>query len=194
MQYFFDTEFHEDGKTIDLISLGMVAMDGRELYVANKEAELHRASPWLWEHVIPELPPYSDTPTWKTRTEIRDAVLDFVKDDGEKIEFWGYFSDYDWVVFCQLFGRMIDLPPHFPKFCMDVRQLRRSVGDPPLPKQVEKDHVAIHDARWTRQAYFSLEVMKPFACEAVRTLGLFPKMSEYGPLNRSGSRVLKGNL
>ncbi len=33
MRYFLDTEFYEDGKTIDLISIGIVAEDGRELDV-----------------------------------------------------------------------------------------------------------------------------------------------------------------
>lgn len=27
----------------------------------------------------------------------------------------GYYADYDWVAFCQLFDRMIDLPKDFPK-------------------------------------------------------------------------------
>lgn len=35
MRYFFDTEFYEDGKTIDLVSIGIVAEDGRELYAVN---------------------------------------------------------------------------------------------------------------------------------------------------------------
>jgi hypothetical protein len=30
MRYWLDTEFIEDGKTIDLISIGIVAEDGRE--------------------------------------------------------------------------------------------------------------------------------------------------------------------
>ena len=68
---------------------------------------------------------------------------------------------------------MIDLPSHLPKFDMDIRHLRRSLGDPPLPKQIEEEHVAIHDARWNRTAYLSLEIMKPFACERVRTMGTF---------------------
>ena len=32
MRYFYDTEFLEDGETIDLISIGIVAEDGREYY------------------------------------------------------------------------------------------------------------------------------------------------------------------
>lgn len=38
-------------------------------------------------------------------------------------EFYAYYADYDWVVFCWLFGRMIDLPKGFPKYCKDLKQL-----------------------------------------------------------------------
>lgn len=184
MQYFLDTEFHEDGKTIDLISLALVAMDGRELYLGNMEAELDRASPWLWQNVIPKLPAYSDKLFWQSRSAIRRSVEAFFEGDRlskEKIEIWTYFGAYDWVIFCQLFGRMIDLPPHIPKFDMDIRHLRRSLGDPLLPKQIEEEHVALHDARWNRTAYLSLEVLKPMACERVRTMGLFPNDTAYRP-------------
>ena len=40
MRYFLDTEFIEDGKTIDLLSIGIVAEDGRELYLQNVECNL----------------------------------------------------------------------------------------------------------------------------------------------------------
>ena len=32
MNFFFDTEFYENGKTIELISIGIVAEDGSEFY------------------------------------------------------------------------------------------------------------------------------------------------------------------
>lgn len=38
------------------------------------------------------------------------------------VQFYGYYSDYDWVVFCWLFGKMIDLPKGFPKYCIDLKQ------------------------------------------------------------------------
>lgn len=38
------------------------------------------------------------------------------------IEFYSYYGDYDWVVFCQLYGKMINLPTHFPMFCIDLKQ------------------------------------------------------------------------
>ena len=38
------------------------------------------------------------------------------------VQFYGYFADYDWVVFCWLFGKMIDLPKGFPMYCIDLKQ------------------------------------------------------------------------
>jgi len=38
------------------------------------------------------------------------------------IEFYAYYADYDWVVFCQLFGTMNDLPKGFPVYCIDLKQ------------------------------------------------------------------------
>lgn len=40
----------------------------------------------------------------------------------DKPEFYAYYADYDWVVFCWLFGRMIDLPKGFPMYCIDLKQ------------------------------------------------------------------------
>lgn len=45
MRIWFDTEFIEDGKTIDLISIGLVRDDGSELYHENGACRLGRASP-----------------------------------------------------------------------------------------------------------------------------------------------------
>lgn len=146
MKYTFDTEFIEDGITIDLISIGMVSEDGRELYLISTEFDETKASDWVTENVLPflELAP-SDA--WMSRDEIRDAVLAFVGDDTSP-EFWANFADYDWVTLCQLFGRMIDLPDHFPMYCGDLKQLHVMLGEPELPSQPEEEeHEAIADAR-----------------------------------------------
>lgn len=37
--------------------------------------------------------------------------------------FHAYYADYDWVVFCWLFGRMVDLPEGFPMYCVDIKQI-----------------------------------------------------------------------
>lgn len=141
----FDTEFIEDGKTIDLISIGLVREDGRELYLENVECDHSRASDWVQENVLPHL-----AGVRSSREYIADTVVAFV---GDSPEFWGYYADYDWVVLCQLFGTMMDLPKGWPMYCRDIKQMCDSLGNPRLPEQGEGEHHALADARWNRKAY-----------------------------------------
>lgn len=55
MRYWYDTEFIEDGKTIDLISIAVVAQDGRELSMQSTEFDPSKASLWVKENVFPHL-------------------------------------------------------------------------------------------------------------------------------------------
>jgi len=75
VKYFLDTEFIEDGVTIDLISIGMVSEDGRELYLGNAECQFLMASPWVVENVYPHVPtPFTDD---VTRIREKDKCPDF---------------------------------------------------------------------------------------------------------------------
>lgn len=160
MRYFLDTEFNEDGKTIELISIGIVAEDGRSYYAQNINADLNKANEWVKTFVIPQLWTGDWTVAnrltispWRTPTEIAEEVFEFV---GEKPEFWAYFADYDWVVLCQLYGRMIDLPKSWPMFCMDLKQLCVHKGNPNLKLTGMKhlqEHSAIADAVWNSVVY-----------------------------------------
>lgn len=149
MRYWFDTEFIEDGRTIDLISIGIVAEDGREYYAECEECDLSRAVPWVQENVLPHL-----TGVKTPRATIADQIVAFVR---EAPEFWAYYADYDWVALCQLFGRMIDLPKGWPMFCRDLKQ---DTGAFRLPKQETTEHHALADARWTRTAWEFLQQAK----------------------------------
>lgn len=141
----FDTEFIEDGKTIDLISIGMVREDGATYYAECLEADLSRADQWVRENVLVYLGGNK-----KPRSVIAAEIVVFA---GEHPEFWAYYADYDWVALCQLYGRMIDLPKGWPKFCRDVKQLADSLGSPVLPRQVSTEHHALADAEWDRAAW-----------------------------------------
>lgn len=154
MRFWFDTEFYENGRTIDLISIGVVAEDGREYYTETGTAPfLSTQSKWLAENVLPHL----------TGHELpREAIArDLIEFMGEKPEIWAYYADYDWVALCQLYGRMIDLPKGWPMFCRDVKQLAVERGDPNLPKQESAEHHALADARWTKQAWQFLQCRQP---------------------------------
>jgi hypothetical protein len=70
-------------------------------------------------------------------------------------EFWGYYADYDWVAFCQLFGTMVSLPKGFPMYCRDLKQLLDSMGNPKFQKDSDA-HNSLSDARWIRDTYLTL--------------------------------------
>ncbi len=145
-RYWFDTEFIEDGKTIDLLSIGIVSEDGRSYYAEPAECDLSRASPWVRANVLPHLSG-SKTP----REQIAREIVEFV---GTKPEFWAYYADYDWVALCQIYGTMMDLPRGWPMFCLDLRQMAHERGNPRLPPQsAGEGHHALADAQWTRDAW-----------------------------------------
>ncbi len=56
MRFFYDTEFIEDGTTIDLVSIGIVGEDGREFYAVSTEFDPDRAGKWVRANVLPKLP------------------------------------------------------------------------------------------------------------------------------------------
>ena len=150
MRYWFDTEFIEDGKTIELLSIGIVAEDGRELYLENEDADHGRANTWVQENVLPQLTGIDEV----SRTDMARLIRGFC--DPQKYgkpEFWAYYADYDWVALCQLFGRMIDLPRDWPMWCRDIKQLAWMLGDPKLPEQGKDEHHALADARWNKEAW-----------------------------------------
>jgi len=113
----------------------------------------------------------------KTKKQIAEDIYDFcitydstksVKENNP--EFYAYYADYDWVVFCWLFGRMIDLPKGFPMYCKDLKQILDESAvnysntrklEPSLkllkehtkyPRQ-ENEHNALADAKWNYELY-----------------------------------------
>lgn len=153
MRIYLDTEFLEDGWTIELISIGLVREDGAELYLETEDAaDLASGEDWLRENVLPHLRGGDHV---VNKYKIRRAVLEFC---GEAPEFWAYYADYDWVVLCRLFGRMIDLPQHWPRYCLDLKQeLRRAPVGHRLLAQSGTKHDALEDARWLRDAHAALD-------------------------------------
>ncbi|MCK5601944.1 3'-5' exoribonuclease [Candidatus Pacearchaeota archaeon] len=151
MRIFFDTEFIEDGKTIDLISIGIVTEDGRKYYAVSSEYDESKASQWVKDNVLSQIP---DTHVRTSRKCIAEEVVLFVE---ENPEFWAYYADYDWVVLCQLFGTMMDLPDTWPMYCRDIKQMCDTQGNPSLPIQGEGEHNALDDALWNKEAYEFLQ-------------------------------------
>ena len=115
----------------------------------------------------------------KTNKQIAEEVKVFCTGDILSIEkakyyevqhkpckFYAYYADYDWVAFCWLFGKMIDLPNGFSMYCRDLKQIldekemaRQDGTDmvelrnmPNYPKQ-ENEHNALADAQWNQKLH-----------------------------------------
>lgn len=186
---------------IDLISIGIYAEDGRAYYAISREYNFNDADPWVQANVImpmyikavsgdPRNHCTAETFQWHygkpnkiIKEEVYKFILPYVRglgsiSNGEEIylsinppEFYGYYADYDWVVFCSLFGRMIDLPKGFPMYCRDLKQIFDSkisemeiaaIGYEAAVKRlknkegypVQKDeHNALSDAKWNYELY-----------------------------------------
>jgi hypothetical protein len=173
MKIYYDTEFLEDGQTIDLISIGMVAEDGREYYaVTYGERWLREIGEhdWLLANVAPSLPvkidslptrggaiwnhvtwnrEHPDWPNAKSRQVIAGEVRDFIQATPDP-QLWAWYGAYDHVVLSQLWGRMIDHPDGVPIWTNDLKQEAGRLGNPKVPEQAEGEHNALADARHNR--------------------------------------------
>lgn len=167
-EYDYDLEFLEDGRTIELISIGIVSSDGREYYAVSRAAtekplvKRIRRHEWLMDNVVPSLPkPHGDwnnhmphswlfdynSPLVKSRERIADEVREFLL-AAELPVLWADYGAYDHVALCQLWGAMMDLPTGIPMFTCDIQQeaLRLGVAWDEMPQQASGHHNALADA------------------------------------------------
>lgn len=178
MKIWYDTEFLDDGKIIDLISIGIVRDDNAEYYAVNANADWQAVAKhyWLCENVVPHLPltvcgtlpnPITKASVgapvgyWfqldmastlvKPKWVIASEVREFIT-AVPKPELWGWYPAFDHVVLAQLWGPMIGIPNGIPKRTGDLRQEHVRLGKPSLPSQdPATEHHALHDARYNRE-------------------------------------------
>lgn len=163
MRYFYDTEFFERGNNfpIEIISIGMVAEDGRELYMVNSTFDWETVPPvefsWLFENVKPSWDEDMQRVACRVPKHLMSRQIQRFLGDDAKPELWAYFAAYDHVVFTQLFGRMINQPKNlWITRCLKQEMLRLGVSKDELPQQEGTAHRAIDDARWNQKAYDAL--------------------------------------
>lgn len=167
-KWFYDTEFHEDGNTIDFISIGMVSEHGKEYYAVSNEFDTRRVAKnnWLMDNVMSSIPHekfvvqdfhgarvvrdiyVTPGPNVKSKVEIAEDIYKLtVLDDPQGPEFWAWFSAYDHVCLAQLWGKMIELPHGVPMRTNDIGTLVDLAGGIRTPPQPNGHHNALDDAR-----------------------------------------------
>jgi hypothetical protein len=180
MRYFLDTEFVERPGNIDLISIGIVDANGATFYAENRHCNVTHFDDWHMEHVYPNLkfiPQHEGgtlqmdhTPViwpgmsgkniamYGSMGQIKEELLRWIGTNVlSKPRFYSYYADYDWVVFCWIFGRMVDLPKGFPMYCVDLKQMLDGMGNPKFPNYLRPDegkgHDALEDAKFHKRLY-----------------------------------------
>lgn len=176
MKYFFDCEFIERANTrsapatIQLISIGMVDEDGNTFYAENTDFDPLLLNDWVTKNVVPSLRWWGksstsdrfvantanehawDTEVWGSPQKIANELLTFAPPPLEP-EFWGWYSAYDWVVFCWLFGTMMELPEGYPKYCRDLKHIADMFGIRSNVKEPKNEHNALDDAQYHKRLY-----------------------------------------
>lgn len=176
MRYWYDTEFLErgPGHPISLISIGVVAEDGREFYAVNKGAPWSKIqiNDWLMGNVVPFLPvkvddngllapdfAHDDAGKIDFAAEIGYELYKFLTADDEAPELWAWYGAYDHVVLSQLYGTMQQMgvrAPKIPWFTNDVKQEHVRLGGYRIPVQKANEHHALADALWCRDVHYWL--------------------------------------
>lgn len=164
MRYFYDTEFIEDGRTIELVSIGIVAEDGREYYAVSTGFDPATAGPWVRENVLGKLPS-PNSPEWKDKDTIRSEVFDFLTAGKGPVELWAWVGAYDHLVLAQLFGDMTKMPRQLPRFTNELKQYWHMAGKPPLPRVPDSNHDALIDARFNLEKFRHISQVLPLGRE-----------------------------
>lgn len=85
--------------------------------------EYGKTNKQITEEIIEFVTPTNEPQFCKDYNGKWDITYQATKRGGSLPQFYGYYSDYDWVVFCWLFGKMNDLPNGFPMYCIDLKQV-----------------------------------------------------------------------
>lgn len=170
--FFYDTEFLDDGQTIELISIGIVDDQRNEYYAVNADCDFSRIrdDDWLWANVVPSLPTTKhswddpnqgrlittlDTsvacvkPKWVIANEVRDFILNW-----PQRRLWADYAAYDHVALAQLWGPMVKLPDGIPMWTHDIEQLLEQLPATfKKPRQAAGEHNALEDARHNKRVF-----------------------------------------
>lgn len=131
MKIFFDTEFTGLRKDTTLISIGMIAENGKTFYAELTDYNTKLCDDWIEKNVIDHLytryreqldeAPYIDNLHIGNKECIGKALKMWLK-QFDDVQFVSDVCHYDMVLLIDLFGTAFDLPENVSAVCYDINQ------------------------------------------------------------------------
>lgn len=158
MKIFFDTEFTGLQQRTYLLSIGMIAEDGRIFYAEYDHPNNFKLDDWIKENVIAN---FTGENTFDNTANLVERIENFLRPYNE-VEMWSDCLAYDWVLFCQLWGGAFGVPKKIYYIPFDICTVMKIKGvDPDInreeyAKMTGVKHNALHDARVIKKCYEKL--------------------------------------
>lgn len=134
MNLFFDTEFSGLHKNTTLISIGIVAENGKKFYAEFSDYDESQCDDWIQRNVIAHTildgnealaarlgEDKSTTVVLGSKEDIRHELTEWMKQFG-KVQFVSDVCHYDMVLLIDIFGTAFDLPGNVSAVCYDINQ------------------------------------------------------------------------
>jgi hypothetical protein len=179
MKVFFDTEFTGLHKNTTLISIGLIAENGKTFYAEINNYDKLQVDEWIKQNVIANLKfndiPYgtcipkipiclTDKYEMKSNSSEVAECLKIWLEQFDEVEMWSDCLSYDWVLFNHLYGHAFNIPKNVYYIPFDICTLFKLKGvDPDISREEfadykgdTKKHNALHDAILIKECYDKL--------------------------------------
>lgn len=174
MKLFFDTEFTGLHKNTTLISIGIIAENGKTFYAEFTDYDQKQIDEWLQDNVISLLTidkdsigKFGDDENWIVRgdTKCVKYYLEQWLSQFEIAVFWSDCLSYDWVLFNHIFGHAFSLPENVYYIPFDICTLFEYKGiDADISREIYSEindkeilkHNALYDAKIIKLCYEKL--------------------------------------
>jgi len=137
MKLGFDTEFTGLHKNTTLVSIGIIAENGKTFYAELTDYDQKQIDEWLEKNVIANLTidkdslgKFGDDANWLVRGDtasIKYYLEEWLK-QFEKVVFWSDCLSYDWVLFNHIFGHAFSIPENVYYIPFDICTLFEHKG------------------------------------------------------------------
>lgn len=134
MNLYFDTEFTGLRKNTTLVSIGVVADDGKKFYAEFTDFDEKQCDQWIEDNVLKHLilngndnldarlgEGENTTVVLGCKDDIKNELADWIS-QFESVQFVSDVCHYDFVLLIDLFGTAWDFPKNVSAYCHDINQ------------------------------------------------------------------------